>query len=206
MPVYDKTGLVTVNESKGTAGGREKAAAFLTPTPVQWSFASLVDNILAQLETAACIAIDTVNRKVYFSDDPTKSAAMVLALQGDTLTIAPSEGQSGRSLVWESDGETGNSAVDNAVQALVAPAPQKKTVSGLVNSLLSMSDGTNPITPPKVIVIDQANKVVKLEDSASSITELGNLSLNAGNSGVLELSEPAVDTGETPLPFEGGEV
>jgi hypothetical protein len=207
---FDTNGLVTIEGAKGTAGGRAVAAAFLTPTPTQWSFASLVENLLAQLENAAGIAIDTVARKVYFTDDLTQLQTLRgVATNGDDGHIgifSPDPGQTGRSLTWALESVDDGPTNETELTALVASTPPKKTVSSLVSSILTAKDAEgNPITPPKVIFIDQhAVNVITVDDDRS--TALAAATINAGNAGVLTLTEPTAEGEVAPLPFEGGEI
>ena len=192
MAAYDQNGLVTIEAAKGTATGREAAGAFLTPTPTQWSFSSLVDNILAQLTAASVVVIDTVNRKVFFTDDPTKATALKGAADADDVEnmviLNPDSGQTGRSLTWTAT-DGGNfpeerTALENAVGA----AKPRKTVASLVSSVLSArSDETDlPLDPPKLIIVDQIGQSVQCNytDTTAAVAAL---SLNAGELGRVDL-------------------
>lgn len=209
--MYDQNGLVTVEEAKGTASGREAANAFLQPTPTQWSISALVDNILPQLENAAMIVIDTAGRKIHFTDDTAKgelllAAAIDFANDAGNL-FQPDSGQTGRSLTWNCLGTEGGNP-DNAAsfEAIVAPVKPRKSVASLVSAILSAkkADGSAEDVPA-TIVIDQDGVRVMTNEVAKT-SALNALNLNAGVSGVLTLSEPASAGTAAPLPFEGGEI
>jgi hypothetical protein len=206
---YDANGLVTIEPSKGSAAGREKAAAFLNPTPTEWSIASLVEGIFGQLVIAAMIVVDSVNRKVYFTDDETAAAALKSAATSAGLTKAtkftPVPGQTGKTLEWSN--EAMNSP-DNEewIIAPLAPAVPKKSASSLVSMILNaVNDGGDSVTPP-LVVIDQAAKEVWAVEDDELPDDVSGVVLTAGNAGVLTLSEPADGGTVAQLPFEGGAV
>ena len=206
---YDTNGLVTVEPSKGSAAGRAKAEAFLNPTPTEWSVASLVEGILAQLDTAAMIVVDSVNRKVYFTDDATASAALKSAATSAGLTKAvkftPTAGQTGKTLLWETAAQN---SPDNEewYPAIVQPVAPRKSAASLVSSLLNATKDTGALITPPLMVIDQAAKEIWAVEDDELPAAVSGVPLTAGNAGVLTLSEPA-DGGSVPaLPFEGGAV
>lgn len=204
---YDQTGLVEVNETAGTAGGRELIQEALTPTvdPVEKSMASLVDLILASLTSAATVAIDTVGRKIYFTDDAAKGA-LIAALDSDpdmAIKFTPDAGQTTKSLLWTTEGGIEYGTSQDPIEDVVKATRPAKSVASVISGILSakLADETPALTPG-LIIVDQINKTVSAVKGDFS-SNLAALQLNAGNSGVLELSEPEV-TSETKLPFEGG--
>ena len=208
---YDTNGLVTVEAVPGTAGGRAAASAFLTPTPTEWGISSLIEGILGQLEAAAVIAIDLKTRKIYFTDDATKGAALraagVNADEANTMLYNPTTGQTGKTLVWEgtATGDIAAMDVGDVMSDLYTPQPPRRSVASMVSAIISATGSQVGGQVPDVIVIDQINKhvVCNLGDKSAALAAL---SLNAGNSGVLTLSEPADGGAAAPLPFEGGAV
>ena len=204
---YDTNGLVTIETNKGSAAGRAKAAAFLTPTPTEWSVGSLVEGIFAQLETAAMIVVDTVNRKVYFTDDETAAAALKSAATSAGLTKAtkftPVAGQTGKTLAWES---TPMNDPDNTEwhSALLVPVTPKRSAASMVTGLLNAQNGADASVTPPVVVIDQSAKELWAVEDDELPAAVSGVSLTAGNAGVLTLSEPSDGGTAAPLPFEGG--
>lgn len=185
--------------------------SFLTPTPVEWSFAALVEGILDSMDTAAAIIIDVVHRKVYFTDDNTKKGLLRNAANNGSsaklVSFEPDLGQTGKSLLW---GATGWNAPDQAfvdAQAgIVIEARPKKTIASLVAASINAVDVNGVSKAPKVIMVDQfAKQALMVSDDVTEAVAA--VTLDAGNSGLLVLSEPAGGGGtETQLPFEGGAV
>ena len=208
---YDTNGLVTIESVPGTEGGRAAASAFLTPTPTEWSIASLVEGVLGQLESAAVIAIDLKTRKIYFTDDATKGAALraagLNASELNTMLYNPTTGQTGKTLVWEgtASGDIAAMDVGDVMSDLHTPQPPRRSVASMVSAIISATGSQVGGQVPDVIVVDQINKhvVCNLGDKSAALAAL---SLNAGNSGVLSLSEPVGGGAAAPLPFEGGAV
>lgn len=211
--MIDANGVPTIEAAKGTAAGREAMALALVPQTPQVSFATLVDEALAQLDAAAVIVIDPLNRKLYVTDDSTKGAALVAAATNsgtyNGCVLTPEDGQEGRSLTWDRT-EAGTPTWSSDAGAVVSTETKpKKTVSAAVSAYLqSAYDGeeNTPTTRKALIVVDQINGVIKVaEDSnGAKATAVANVTLNAGNSAEITLSEPPSEGTASKLIFEGG--
>lgn len=208
----DQNGLVTIEPAKGTAAGRAAIEAVIVPTPTQFSFAALSRACLDALSGSAFIAVDVTNRKVFFTDDPTKGAAMRTAVSeneaANAMKMIPVTGQTGRSLAWvPSAGEWGQTSVDfeAAVNLVFAQITPKFSVESLVTKLVALQDENGGTLTPSVILIDQdAGEVWAVKEDNGGLAALAALNLNVGNSGQLTLSEPEVTGTASALVFEGG--
>lgn len=214
MP-YDTTGLVTIEPAAGSAAGRAKAEAFLVPTPNQWSFGAVVEGVLDQLETAATIVIDTVNRKIYFTDDSDAKAALQTALDLEDNTsqvFEPTAGQTGKALEWNISAGNGGpipDPVQTALTSMVAVVKPRKSAASLIGGILAAKDANgDAVEVPEAIMLDQTGKkIVAVSGSVDAALASAVSQMTAGNSGVLTLSSENPEDPEAPkLPFEGGEV
>lgn len=214
MGTVDQTGLVTIEPAKGTAEGRAAIEAVIVPTPAQFSFGALTRASLDALDSAAVVAVDVTNRKVYFTDDDTKGSAILTAAKESNnaaaVLLVPDSGQSGRSLTWTAVngelGQVGNSFL-TAVQGLVSAAKPRISVESLVTKLVGVQDENGGALTPSLVVVDQRTGAVwAIQQDNGGLAAIAALTLNAGNSGQLTLSEPSADPATSPLVFEGGEI
>lgn len=203
----DQNGYVTVVADKGSVGGRAVASEIVIPSPNQFSYAALIDGLLAGLETAAVMVIDPVARKVYFSDDAGTAAALAEAANNtDTakrVEFTPETGQTGKSLTWEgAAAETPVEAAD-LVELSGAVKPRRSAASMAAAILAAPGAVTPTAAAARMVIVDQINgKVSAIEDNTSAAVAL--VTITAGNSGVLQLSEPETPETAPKLIFEGG--
>jgi hypothetical protein len=158
------------------------------------------------------VVVDPKNRKVFITDDATKGLALIAAATNTGTYVgtdaAPDGAQEGKSLTWTATEKGTSVHAHTAVAAVVATAKPRKTVASLVSGALSaIYEETldTPTTKNVLIVVDQTLGVVNfVEDtSGTKATATAAVTLDAGNSAQILLSEPEESSTED-LIFEGG--
>lgn len=215
LAFIDQTGYVTINPTVGSAGGRTRAQNVVAP-PVEdreYSFSELTEGIMAQLDSAAYVVIDTVNRKIHFTDDATaagtlQTRAMFEAEIGvEAAELSPVVGQTGKTLAWTKVNDPASDEhLSTAIDDILAPVTPRYSVGSLLRQLLAAQEG-GVSRCPKIVIVDQGAKKIIAHNGQSAVDELdGGTAPTTGNTGVIEVSASDTPTSPVKLPFEGGAV
>lgn len=209
--MYQISGIVESITVGGEATGKTLEIQGISTEVGSNSLGRLMRNTM-RVFTGAVIAFHSLlSRKLVITDDATAAATAAAAAAAGatgTGTLRAKAGQSGTSLEFEVVGEP-SGVVGQAFDTILAPIVPKYSVDGLVSALArELPDGFHPIVQVnqetaevKVYLQPTANGETK--DNAIAAAVAGQTSANKVS---LELEAIEVGSGNTDLPFEGGEV
>lgn len=205
------TGVPASVTVAGSLANKENEIKGLTVQEVSIGLGRGAFNVMKQLTGACWAVISILGRKVW-ADDEGAYAEAADAIAANAVTLTPTGGQSGTSLTYDygslsnlPGGATGPTAL--AIKAVCDPKKPTYTIDGLVSALArELPDGKAPY-----VIIDQDNKTVKVgfnETSQLNANDaiISGVSPAPTNRAVIVLGALPETTGNSSLPFEGGNV
>lgn len=214
MPIrIDMNGEPEIVAAKTGTVGQQLAAEIVAPKLPVLTFSDCVRELLAKYEQPATIVIDTKQRRVYATTDPTKANQLkthVASKAADTAELAPDPGQQGRALTWSGDASGLPNQTRQNIAAAIAPAKPRRSVESLVSAILSAPYESEDDVP--VVVVDQNTGLVWVSDVKEERAALEGLLNGVSPSAdmvTLRIDGQAVEVPNAPAPkliFEGAAV